>query len=73
MWIEDVNGDLVNLDNCKTVRASKYFVEAGSVANGIVPPVIFESDDPAECQAYMVELKKELAAFGKLVKVVLSE
>lgn len=70
MWIEDVNGDLVNLDNCKTIRASKYFVEV-RLSDRNMPPVLFESDNSDECQAYMEQLKKELAAFGKLIKIEL--
>lgn len=72
MWVEDVNGDLVNLDNCKTLVLQYSLVEI-YLFNSSTPLTLFESDDPADCQAYMAELKKELAAFGKLVKVVLSE
>lgn len=68
MFVEDRNGDLVNLDNCKTIELQYEYVEVYP-SNSNVGITLFEDDDQDICSRYFDELKKELAAFGKLIQV----
>ena len=71
MWISDKSGDLINLNVVDYIGidkkdSSKNLVYA-SVSNGDWF-TIFQGT-PDKCQEYMDELKKELAAFGKMARV----
>jgi hypothetical protein len=65
MFVKDIDGDFLNILLATNIVNRGNFIEA-----------IFESGkfctiyDGENCQAYMTELEKELAAFGKLVRVV---
>lgn len=66
MFVEDVNGDLINLERIDSVICYRTTIEINREGQYIQ---IFESDNPQDCKEYMSELKKELAAFGKLIRV----
>jgi len=67
MWIKDTYGNLVNILNLISIIERGNFVEGISAyRDRLVPVLLYEGDN---CEAYMTELEKELAAFGKLIRV----
>jgi hypothetical protein len=74
MWIKNLYGDtLVNLNNTAYVGFGSLSVGESShsvyvIMNDKDRHILFAGAKD-QCQKYMAELEKELAAFGKLVRV----
>lgn len=73
MFVEDRNGDLVNLEMHPdvflfVVNNSSYSVRISNIFPDNNDYILFHGTEES-CLKYLDELKKELAAFGKLIQV----
>lgn len=73
MFVKSIFGELVNVLLAQNIGASEYPVgsQPFSVTADFadLQQIILYAGIKEECQAYMAELEKELAAFGKLVRI----
>ena len=83
MFVKDANGDLVNLSEIQFVSLLEKNEANDSIVVAYFCNDIPHQKDKKErqgrthlyfgsyekCQAYMTELEKELAAFGKLIQI----
>lgn len=72
MFVKTENNELVNLNNTLSISVDLslgiHNVLAHCLGDNYLHKVLFSGTNE-QCQAYMTELEKELAAFGKLIKV----
>ena len=64
MFVKDIDGDFLNILLANNIVNRGNHVEC--VFESGKYGVLYEGEN---CQAYMTELEKELAAFGKLIRV----